>query len=179
MSGEDGRDFYSNIKDLARDSANLMFQLLKDRVIRFDINRTLEINTFLLNYFLVQNYFPAFDVQDKLANIITEDQDQAKNGKYYNPDKNQIFYLSLKEAIIINNEVKGSKTANPLRVHVCDDETNLDNAIISVMALRMMHFGTTKAPKLPVTISFSDRISGFVRRGIKPPNKSGNIPWWY
>ena len=103
----------------------------------------------------------------------------AKNGKYFNPDKNQIFYLSSKEAIIINNEVKGSKTANPLRIRVCDDETNLDNAIISVMALRMMHFGSTKAPKLPVTISFSDRISGFVRRGIKPPNKSGNIPWWY
>ncbi len=103
----------------------------------------------------------------------------AKNGKYYNPDKNQIFYLSSNEAIIINNEVKGNKTANPLRIRVCDDETNLDNAIISVMALRMMHFGSTKAPKLPVTISFSDRISGFVRRGIKPPNKSGNIPWWY
>jgi len=102
-----------------------------------------------------------------------------KNGKYYNPDKNQIFYLSQKEAIIINNEVKGSKTANPLRIRVCDSETSLNNAIISVMALRMMHFGTTKAPKLPVTISFSDRISGFVRRGIKPPNKSGNIPWWY
>ena len=103
----------------------------------------------------------------------------AKNGKYFNPDKNQIFYLSSKEAIIINNEVKGSKTANPLRIRVCDGDTNLDNAIISVMALRMMHFGSTKAPKLPVTISFSDRISGFVRRGIKPPNKSGNIPWWY
>jgi len=102
-----------------------------------------------------------------------------KNGKYSNPDKNQIFYLSQKEAIIINSEVKGSKTSNPLRIRVCGDETNLDNAILSVMALRMMHFGSTKAPKLPVTISFSDRISGFVRRGIKPPNKSGNIPWWY
>ncbi len=102
-----------------------------------------------------------------------------KNGKYFNPDKDQIFYLSSNEAIVINNEVKGSKTANPLRIRVCDEETKLNNAIISVMALRMMHFGSTKAPKLPVTISFSDRISGFVRRGIKPPNKIGNIPWWY
>jgi hypothetical protein len=74
MSGEDRKDFYSNIKDLAKDSANLTFQLLKDRVLRFDINRTLEINTFLLNYFLVQNYFPAFDIQDDLANTLTEDQ---------------------------------------------------------------------------------------------------------
>ncbi len=30
MSGEDGKDFYSDIKDLAKDSANLTFQLLKD-----------------------------------------------------------------------------------------------------------------------------------------------------
>jgi len=101
------------------------------------------------------------------------------NNTPLNPDKNQIFYISQKEAIIINNKVKGAKTANPLRIRVCDDNTKLDDAIISVMALKMMHFGTTKAPKLPVTISFSDRISGFVRRGIKPQNKSGNIPWWY
>lgn len=74
MSGEDGKDFYSNIKDLAKDSANLTFQLLKDRVIRFDINRTLEINTFLLNYFLVQNYFPAFDVQDKMKYFWDENE---------------------------------------------------------------------------------------------------------
>ncbi len=53
-----------------------------------------------------------------------------------------------------------------------DKYTSLDNAIISVMAFRMMHFGTTKTPKLPVTISFSDRISGFVRRGIKPSKKT-------
>jgi len=123
-----------------------------------------------------------YDIQFKFVEVIKRNVPRlfsARNGKYYNPDKNQIFYLSSKEAIIINNEVKGSKTANPLRIRVRDDVTKLDNAIISVMALRMMHFGTTKAPKLPVTISFSDRISGFARRGIKPPNKSGNIPWWY
>ena len=104
---------------------------------------------------------------------------KVSNYKHFNPDKNQIFYISQKEAIVINNEVKGNKTANPLRIRICDDDTKLNDAIISVMALRMMHFGTTKTPKLPVTISFSDRISGFVRRGIKPPNKSGSIPWWY
>lgn len=102
-----------------------------------------------------------------------------KNNTPLNPDKNQIFYLSQKEAIIINNKVKGAKTAKPLRIRVCDKDTELDNAIISVMAFRMMHFGTTKTPKLPVTISFSDRISSFVRRGIKPRDRSGNIPWWY
>lgn len=104
---------------------------------------------------------------------------ETRNKIEEDPNRDQIFYLSNKEAIIINNEVKGNKTVNPLRIRVCDDQTNLDNAILSVMALRLMHFGTTKTPKLPVTISFSDRISGFVRKGITPPYKRGSIPWWY
>lgn len=104
---------------------------------------------------------------------------KVSNYQYLNPNKNQIFYLNQKEAIIINNEVKGAKTVKPLRIRARDTNTKLNDAIISVMALRMMHFGTTKPTKLPVTIIFSDRISGFVRRGIRPPNKSGKIPWWY
>ncbi|MFX1480095.1 MAG: hypothetical protein ACFFCI_18400, partial [Promethearchaeota archaeon] len=94
-------------------------------------------------------------------------------------ERNQIFYLSKQEANIINNKVSGNKTANPLRVRVIGDSVDLNDAIKSVMALRLMHFGATKTPKLPVTISFSDRISGFARRGIKPPHRSGEVPWWY
>ena len=62
--------------------------------------------------------------------------------KYFNPDKNQIFYLSSNEAIIINNEVKGSKTANPLRIRVCDDEKNVDNAIRRYRAIVETQAGT-------------------------------------
>ncbi|MFX1344119.1 MAG: Piwi domain-containing protein [Promethearchaeota archaeon] len=103
----------------------------------------------------------------------------SSNAKYSNPKRNQIFYLSKQEAIIINNKVTGSKTAKPLRVRTLMGNVNLDNAIKSVMSLRLMHFGTTKTPKLPVTISFSDRISGFARRGIRPPHRSGKVSWWY
>ncbi len=101
------------------------------------------------------------------------------NNGYINPKRNQILYLSEREAIIINNKVTGNKTAKPLRIRTLGMNVKLNDAILSVMSLRMMHFGTTKTPKLPVTISFSDRISGFARRGIKPLSKSGRIPWWY
>ena len=103
----------------------------------------------------------------------------SENGKYGNPKRNQIFYLGEQEAILINSKITGNKTANPLRVRFLGGNCTLNEAIRSVMALRLMHFGTTKTPKLPVTISFSDRISGFARRGITPPNRSGKIPWWY
>lgn len=123
-----------------------------------------------------------YDIKFKFVELIKENTPRlykVSNYQYLNPDKSQIFYLNQNEAVIINNKVKGAKTVKPLRIRVCDTNTKLNNAIISVMALRMMHFGTTKPTKLPVTIIFSDRISGFVRRGIRPPNKSGKIPWWY
>ena len=66
MSERGEEPYYENLGDLAKDAANLLFELLRDRVLHFDLNRTLEINTFFLNYFLLQNYFVAFDLQDEI-----------------------------------------------------------------------------------------------------------------
>jgi len=64
------------IEELANHFKTLMFQLLQERVLRFDILRSLKINTFFLNYFLLQNYFIPFELQDKRygRDQITEDQ---------------------------------------------------------------------------------------------------------
>ena len=62
MSERGKEPFYDNLGDLAKDAVNLIFELLRDRVLRFDLIRSLEINIFLLNYFLLQNYFVAFDL---------------------------------------------------------------------------------------------------------------------
>ena len=64
MSERGEEPYYENLGDLAKDAANLIFELLRDRVLRFDLNRTLEINTFFLNYFLLQNYFITFNLQE-------------------------------------------------------------------------------------------------------------------
>ncbi len=66
MSERDKEPYYENLGDLAKDAANLIFELLRDRVLQFDLIRSLEINTFFLNYFLLQNYFVAFDLQDEM-----------------------------------------------------------------------------------------------------------------
>jgi len=58
-------ELYSSIKDLAKDSKNLFFQLITERILKFDLKRTLEINTFFLNYFLIHIYFPGFDITNK------------------------------------------------------------------------------------------------------------------
>ena len=71
-SNKDDEEIYSNIEDLAKDSKNLMFQLIKDRIHKFDVKRTLEINTFFLNYFLIHIYFPGFDETNKLLPGVKE-----------------------------------------------------------------------------------------------------------
>ena len=84
---EDNEEFYSDIKDLAKDSKNLMFQLIKNRLLKFDIKRSLEINTFFLNYFLVHIYFPGFDETNKLLlggkDFTNEQQIEVESFKKY------------------------------------------------------------------------------------------------
>lgn len=64
-ANNDEQDFSSDIPGAARNSNKLMFQLIQKRILRFDVNRTLEINTFFLNYFLVQVYFVGFEITNQ------------------------------------------------------------------------------------------------------------------
>ncbi len=123
-----------------------------------------------------------YDIEFRFVEVIKRNVPrllQISNGKITNVEKNQVFFLRKKEALIVNTKISGERTAKPLRVVVRDEKTKLNDAIVSVMALRMMHFGSTRPSRLPVTISFSDRIAGFIRRGIKPNNNQGKVAWWY
>ena len=48
MSEREEEHYYKNIGNLAKDATNLLFQMLRDRVLRFDLTRSLEINTYHL-----------------------------------------------------------------------------------------------------------------------------------
>ncbi len=64
MNERKQESYYENLEDLAQDSSNLVFQLLRDRLLKFDIGRSLEINTFFLNYNLLETYFIGKDMRD-------------------------------------------------------------------------------------------------------------------
>ncbi len=64
MNERKQESYYENLEDLAQDSSNLVFQLLRDRVLKFDVGRSLEINTFFLNYNLLETYFIGKDMRD-------------------------------------------------------------------------------------------------------------------
>ena len=48
MSERGEEPYYENLGDLAKDATNIIFQLLRERVLRFDLTRSLEINTYHL-----------------------------------------------------------------------------------------------------------------------------------
>jgi len=51
-------------------------------------------------------------------------------------------------------------------------------AIHSVLALTLLHYGSLRPPRLPVTTHYTDRIAYLALMGIKPRDLEGNIPFW-
>jgi len=124
-----------------------------------------------------------FNIKFKLVEILKRNVPRlylVEKGEYKNARENQILYLNDKAAIVINLDIKDNRTASPLRIEVKSEDFSINDAIISVMGLRIMNFGCTKASRLPVTIASSDMISRLLIRGIKPPEgMKGTKPWWY
>ena len=44
--------------------------------------------------------------------------------------------------------------------------------------MTLLHYGSLRPPKLPVTIHWSDKIAGLALKGIKPKKLEGTIPYW-
>ena len=68
-------------------------------------------------------------------------------------------------------------TPQPLRVRSVAPFT-IEQALNSVLSLTVLHYGSVRPPRLPVTIHYSDRIAGLALKGIKQKNLEGNVPFW-
>jgi argonaute-like protein implicated in RNA metabolism and viral defense len=68
-------------------------------------------------------------------------------------------------------------TPQPLHLRT-EPPFTIEQAIHSVLALTLLHYGSLRPPRLPVTIHYSDRIAYLALRGIKPRNLEGTIPFW-
>lgn len=94
------------------------------------------------------------------------------------PLKGSVFRLDSDEAFVISSPppFPGS-TPRPLRIKNYGPIT-LEQAIQSVLSLTQLHYGSLNAPRLPITIHYSDKIAYFALRGIKPLKLTGDIPFW-
>jgi argonaute-like protein implicated in RNA metabolism and viral defense len=55
----------------------------------------------------------------------------------------------------------------------------IEEAIHSVLALTLLHYGSLRPPRLPITIHYSDEIAYLALKGIKPKEMEGTLPFWF
>jgi argonaute-like protein implicated in RNA metabolism and viral defense len=97
------------------------------------------------------------------------------------PAKGAAFLLSSCEAFVVSSlaPFKGS-TPNPLYIRCVDNDSafTIREAVESVLAMTLLHWGSIMPPRMPVTVSYSDKIAYLALRGVKPANAEGSLQYW-
>lgn len=97
-------------------------------------------------------------------------------------DKQTIFYVDEQTAFIVTSPPPAPKniaktTAQPLKIRNLSSLT-LNEALLSVISLTLLHYGSVRPPRLPVSTHASDKIAGFYLRDIRPNQTKGDKPFW-
>ncbi len=101
-----------------------------------------------------------------------------ENNKIINAPKGSIFKLSDTEALLITSDFPDKMgTPRPLKIRT-HSSLSLEFALNSVLSLTLLHYGSERPPRLPVTTYYADQISTFASRGLRPQSTDGNIPFW-
>ncbi|NMF56544.1 Piwi domain-containing protein [Pseudanabaena yagii] len=100
------------------------------------------------------------------------------NGEVKQPAKGDVFKLSDTQAFLVSSlpPFKNS-TPQPLQIRT-EAPFTIEQAVHSVLSLTLLHYGSLRGTRSPVSIHFSDKIGGLVLKGIKPKDLEGTIPYW-
>jgi len=92
--------------------------------------------------------------------------------------KGDVFKLSDTQAFLVSSlpPFKNS-TPCPLQIRT-EAPFTIEKAIHSVLSLTLLHYGSIRATRSPVSIHFSDKIGYLALKGIKPKDLEGNVPYW-
>lgn len=94
------------------------------------------------------------------------------------PEKGFMFRLSEQQAFLVSTP-QPFKDATPRPIHlISDGRLTIEQYAQSVLALTLLHYGSQRQPRLPVTIHYSDRIAYLALQGVKPKNLEGDVPYW-
>lgn len=105
------------------------------------------------------------------------EQDQNKK-TYKNPPRGVGLYLDQNRAILVTTApINNHVTARSLLIEK-EGSCSLEEAIRSVMMMTYLHYGSIRAPRLPVTLFASDKIAGMALKRILPSQKNGQIQYW-
>jgi hypothetical protein len=96
----------------------------------------------------------------------------------HQPKKGMAFKVSSQDAFLVSS-LPPSKSVTPLPIHIRSfNDFSIEEALHSVLSLTLLHYGSERMPKLPVSVHYSDRIGYLAIRGIKPKNLEGEILYW-
>ena len=70
-----------------------------------------------------------------------------------------------------------SATPYPLRIR-SEAPFRIEDALHSVLSLTLLHYGSLRTPRLPITIHYSDEIAYLALKGIRPKELEGSLPFW-
>ena len=97
-----------SILDIADEANPYFFEWLKS-TINLDVIRSLEINTFLLNYFISLNYFPAHELIDKIYTGKEYTEDQLDNLKLFRDYTERMHGIYILMTMKYDSEIKNKK----------------------------------------------------------------------
>jgi hypothetical protein len=103
---------------------------------------------------------------------------EAAGGLVHQPAKGTALRLSEGEAFLVSS-LPPFRTVTPNPLHLrASAGFPIERAIHSVLALTLLHLGSLRPPRLPVTIHYSDEIAYLALQGIKPKQLEGSVPYW-
>jgi argonaute-like protein implicated in RNA metabolism and viral defense len=96
----------------------------------------------------------------------------------HQPKKGMAFRVSSQDAFLVSS-LPPSKSVTPLPIHIRSfNDFPIEKALHSILSLTLLHYGSERMPKLPVSVHYSDRIGYLAIRGIKPKNLEGETLYW-
>ncbi len=130
---------------------------------------------------VLRNWGESIDAQFHLVEVIktgTPRMYRSQNSTTGQPLKGTLFRLNDREGFLVSSLPPfKDATPQPLRIRT-DYPFTIEEAAHSVLSLTLLHYGSTRSPRLPVSIHYSDRIAYLALRGIKPRDLEGTIPYW-
>lgn len=130
--------------------------------------------TMLLRWEQVINttFYPIAIETDVVPHLYSLDKRQIKE-----PDWGSIFLLGDLDAIMVTSLNNGDTMAMPLHVSAPSD-LGIDFALHSVLMFTLLHYGTIRPVRLPVTIQYGHEMQQWMSRGQLPSATSGDVPFW-
>ena len=103
----------------------------------------------------------------------------SRNKETIKAPKGSILKLSETEALLVSSEFPEGFKATPQPICVrTHSPFPLEHALHSVLSLTLLHYGSIRHPRLPVTIHYADKICSMAAKGLKPESRDGTIPFW-